>query len=373
MADAAPGPVEMKTNRWRASGRRPPAILLVPAVIVAAFSLLPVCYLLYREGVNVDRLRRLLKSPTTGPLIEHSVLLMVCVTVCCIALGVALAMLVARTDLPGRRIWTVLFTLPLGIPAFVTTYTWVAAGYRYAPQSSFIYGLRGSVIILTLSLFPYVYLPTVAALRGLDSSQEEAARALGRGPLAAFFAVTAPQLNRAVSSGALIIALHMLAEFGALELLRYRTLTTAIVQRATVLGSPEAARALSLVLTVVALLVLGADQLLLRRRLAPIRTGGGVPRPPTPWRLGILTPLFLLIAMLIVALSLGVPLFFMADGLRRSSPARRPASVGANWSIQPSTRRNTPPKPPRSSRSRPCPSVCWRFATPALRRGSSNG
>ena len=334
MTEAQSIGTRIKSRRWRTSDRRPPAVLFVPAVIIAALSLLPVCYLLYREGVNFDRLRRLLKSPTTGPLIEHSALLVVCVTSASVVLGVALAMLVARTDLPGRRIWTVLFTLPLGIPAFVTSYTWVAAGYRYAPKSTFIYGLRGSVIILTLSLFPYVYLPTVAALRGLDASQEEAARALGRGPLGAFFAVTAPQLQRAVSGGALIIALHMLAEYGALELLRYRTLTTAIVQRATVLGSPEAARALSLVLTVVALVVLAADQLILRRRLAPIRTGGGVPRPAAPWRLGMMTPVALLVSALLVALSLGAPLFFMVDGLRSSAIDWRPLIDAASYTAQ---------------------------------------
>lgn len=278
-------------------------------------SLLPVGYLLYREGVDLARLRRLLKSPTTGPLIEHSLLLMASVTLSCIVLGVALAMLVARTDLPGRRVWMVLFTLPLGIPAFVTTYAWVAAGYRFAPRSTFIYGLRGSAIILTLSLFPYVYLPVVAALRGLDAGHEEAARSLRRGPIGAFFAVAAPQLRPAISGGALIIALHMLAEYGALELLRYRTLTTAIVQRATVLGSPEAARALSLVLTAVALAVLAADQWLVRRRIAPVRTGGGVPRQPAPWRLGRATPLALLVSASVVGLSLGVPLFVMGDGL----------------------------------------------------------
>lgn len=294
----------------------PPAVLVIPAVLVALLSLAPVAYLLLREGLSLRQLVHELSSPSTGTLVTHTVLLVIGVTLTCIFLGVALAVLVVRTDLPARRLWTVLFALPLGIPAFVTSYTWVAAGYRFVPQSTFMYGLRGAVIVLSLALYPYVYLSVVAALRGLDPAQEEAARSLGSSPFSAFVRVTLPQLRTAIAGGALIIALHMLAEFGALELLRYQTLTTAIVQRVTVLSAPEAARTLSTVLAVGALLLLAGDRLL-RGRPQPARTGGGVPRPPAPWRLGYVTPVWLGVCLLVVAFSLGVPLFSMVSGLAR--------------------------------------------------------
>lgn len=305
----------VKAQSWRSSGRRPPALLLFLAIAIATISLLPVAYLLIREGLNFERLQRLLGSPTTIPLIRNTVQLAFWVTLSSVVLGVSLAVLVVCTDLPGRRIWMVLFTLPLGIPAFVSTYTWVAAGYELAPRSTFIYGLRGAVLILTLSLFPYVYLPTVAALRGLDASQEGVARALGRRPLMAFVEVTLPQLRRAISSGALIIALHMLAEYGALELLRYRTLTTAIVQRATVLGSLDSARALSIVLTLGALFLLIGDQLLFRNSASPTRVGSGVNQTRVPWNLGKSMPFFVMLAASFIVLSLGVPLYAMIKGL----------------------------------------------------------
>lgn len=302
-----------KVRRW-SSERRSPALLLALASAVAIISLLPVAYLLIREGLDPARLQRLLSSPTTAPLIQNTIQLAFWVTLSSVVVGVLLAVLVTCTDLPGRRVWMVLFTLPLGVPAFVSTYTWVAAGYEWAPQSTFIYGLRGSVLILTLSLYPYVYLPTVAALRGLDASQESVARALGRGPVSAFLEVTLPQLRRAISGGALVIALHMLAEYGALELLRYRTLTTAIVQRATVLGSLDSARALSIVLTFGALILLAGDYLLFRSATTPVRIGGGVAQTRVPWRLGPWTPLMLLAAVTVVVVSLGVPLYGMGKG-----------------------------------------------------------
>jgi iron(III) transport system permease protein len=256
----------------------------------------------------------MLDSPTTLPLIRNTIALVFWVTLGTVVVGVLLATLVACTDLPGKRFWMVAFTLPLGVPAFVSSYTWVAAGYEFFPRSTFIYGLRGATIVLVLSLYPYVYLPAVAALREMDASQEWVARALGRGPLQAYVEVTLPRLRRAVSGGALIVALHMLAEFGALELLRYRTLTTAIMQRATVLGSPDSARALSIVLALAALLLLAGDLLIFKSASTPVRVGGGVAQERIPWRLGRWSALLLAASTLVVAVSLGVPLYGMIKG-----------------------------------------------------------
>lgn len=288
--------------------------MLLPASAVAVVSLLPVAYLLIREGLDPARLARLLATPSTGELVRNTALLALSVTLACVVVGVGLAVLVTCTDLPARRVWMVLFTLPLGVPAFVATYTWVAAGYEWAPHSTLLYGLGGATLVLTLSLYPYVYLPTVAALRGLDATQEGVARALGRGPALAFIEVTLPQLRRAISGGALIVALHMLAEFGALELLRFRTLTTAIVQRATVLGSLDSARALSIVLTFAALILLAGDAWLFRHALAPVRVGGGVAQARAPWRLGRWAPLCLALGTVVVGVALGVPLYGMLRG-----------------------------------------------------------
>ena len=301
-------------QRWRSSLRRPPALLVVLAAVVASLSLLPVAYLLVREGIHPGRLLDMLDSPTTMPLIRNTIQLVVWVTLGTVVVGVLLAVLVTCTDLPWRRFWMVIFTLPLGVPAFVSSYTWVAAGYEFFPRSTFIYGLRGAVIVLVLSLYPYVYLPTVAALRDLDASQEWVARALGRGPIQAFIEVTLPRLRRAISGGALIVALHMLAEFGALELLRYRTLTTAIMQRATILGSPESARALSIVLALAALLLLAGDLFLFKSTSTPVRVGGGVAQERVPWRLGRWSSLLVVASALVVVVSLGVPLYGMVKG-----------------------------------------------------------
>lgn len=303
-----------ETRGRRRSVRRAPAGLAFLALLVGALSLTPVAYLVLRDGFGVQLLVRELSSPSTLPLLSHTVQLAVTVTTLSIVIGTGAAILVVRTDLPWRRFWTVTLTLPLGVPTFVGAYTWVAASLRYLPESRLLFGLGGATLVLTLTLYPFVFLPVVAALRGLDPAQEEAARSLGDGPVRAFIRVTVPQLRPAVAGGGLIIALHMLAEYGALELLSFKTLTTAIVQRVTVLGSPESARSLALVLVAVAVLFLLVDRLV-RGRPQPERLGRGTVRPPAAWRLGRARIPWLLACALLGLLALGVPLYITAVGL----------------------------------------------------------
>lgn len=293
-----------------------PAFLVFISSAIVLFSLLPVLYLVAREGLNFDTVRRFLHSPSTRTLTIDTIALVIGVTVLTTTIGVVLATLVSRTDLPARRFWTVMFTLPLGVPAFVSSYTWVALSFEYAPRSRALYSYPGVVLVLSLSLYPYVYLPTVAALRGLDASHESVARSLGRSRFGAYLHIALPLLRRPISGGALIIALHVVAEYGAIQLLRYQTLTTSIVQRALYLGAADAARALSLVLLLLALVILSADYLLLRAAVTPIRVGSGVAAPMTLWRLGYWRLPLVVLSVAFCALSLGAPLFGMIRGMR---------------------------------------------------------
>lgn len=309
----APSPItESRPARRRTA--RIPRRLAAAGILVAAISISPVLYLLIRDGFSISRILAELDNPSTARLVTNTIQLVAGVGIVTSVLGVGTAMLVARTDLPFRRLWTVLFTLPLGVPTFVSAYTWVALSFRHAPRSTLIYGLKGPVIILSLGLFPYVYLPVLAALRGLDPSQEEIARSLGQGRFSTFLRITLPQLRPAIAGGMLIVALHILAEFGALQLLRYQTFTTAIVRRATELGSPQAARSLSVVLATGALLLLLLDRIV-RGRPSPTRTGGGSARPAELWKLGRSRMLWFGGAATLSLLSLGVPLYVAVQGM----------------------------------------------------------
>jgi iron(III) transport system permease protein len=84
------------------------------------------------------------------------------------------------------------------------------------------------VLVMTLAVYPLVYLPVAASLRNADPGQEEVARSLGLGRAATFWRVTLRQARGAILGGCLLVALVMLAEYGAFEIPGYQTFTTEI-------------------------------------------------------------------------------------------------------------------------------------------------
>ena len=123
-------------------------------------------------SVGWTRAYELVVRPRVGELLVNTVALVVVTVPLCVVIGVGVAWLVERTDLPGRAFWRPLFVAPLAIPAFVNSYAWVGV----IPS---LHGLWAGVLITTLSYFPFMYLPVAATLRRLDPAVEESARALG--------------------------------------------------------------------------------------------------------------------------------------------------------------------------------------------------
>ena len=287
-------------------------------VLVAATSLLPLAYVVVSSaqlppGEAADFLFR----PRVGELIWNTVRLLVGGVALSVFIGVACAWLVVRTDLPGGNLWHGVLAAPLAVPAFVNGYGWVST--THAVQS-----YAGAVLVVSLSYYPLVYLPTVAALRRLDSGLEDVAAALGHRPLATFFRVVLPTISPAVLGGALLVGLHLLGEYGALQILNYPTLTTGIlaVYRTTFNG--PAATLLALVLVVFCLLLLGLE-LLARGHRRRARVGAGVSQTATRFHLGGRAwPVVAGLAGLAV-LALGVPLASLARWLLRGTSTTFPA------------------------------------------------
>jgi iron(III) transport system permease protein len=178
---------------------------------------------------------------------------------------------------------------------------------------------------VTLSYYPFVYLPVVTALRGLDPALEESARALGSGAWATVARVVLPQLAPALLGGMLLVALHLLAEFGALQMLRFPTFTTAIYDQYRSTFNGHAANLLASVLVSGCLLLLLLELVARGRgRARYARVGAGAARPARPARLGLWTPLALLALASLVTLALGVPLWSLIHWLRVGASTRFP-------------------------------------------------
>lgn len=210
-----------------------------------------------------------------GPATLRTLALALLVAIGAVGIGVPMAVLAVRTDLPLRRTVLVLGALPLVIPSYVGALALLGAlGPRgllaQALEPVGVYrlptvdGLLGSTIVLVLFTYPYVLLLTASALRRVDPSLEQAARGMGRGSLETFLRITLPQIRSAVIAGALLAALYAMSDFGVVSLLRCTTLTREAFLRYDALYDPAGAAAVGLVLAVLALLMVGAEQWTLR-------------------------------------------------------------------------------------------------------------
>jgi iron(III) transport system permease protein len=294
--------------------RRSPVTVLL-ATAVAALALLPVGHIAVAAvDVGWSGVGQLVLRPRVAELLGNTVRLVAGTVAVCTVLGIGAAWLVERTALPGRRVWHVLLVAPLALPAFVTASAWI----------SLLPGLDtygGALLVVSLSYFPFVYLPAVAAFRGLDPALEETARGLGLSTWAVFRRVQLPQLRVAVLGGALLVALHVLAEFGALAMLRYPTFTTAVYDQYRATFNGPAATMLAGVLVLLCLVLLVAE-IRLRGARGYARTGSGAARTLRPVRLGRLTGPALLAPATVVGLALLVPLAALGSWFARGTSAR---------------------------------------------------
>jgi iron(III) transport system permease protein len=283
--------------RRRTRVRRP---LLVLAMAVAGALLLPFAFLCWQAAsVGWSNLSSLLFRGLTRTLLWNTVRLLVVVTALSALIGTATAWCVERTNLPGRRLVAVLLVLPLAVPDFVIGYGWITVWHG-------VEGFWGAVLVMTAGLYPLVYLPVAASLRSGGTGLEEVARSLGMGRVATFCRVTLAEARVALLGGCLLVALGMLAEYGAFEMLGYHTFTTEIYTELQVGFDSPAACALSLVLVVLCLILL-TGEVFARGRAGrdrpPARVAAGSGRA----RLGRGTLPALAGCLAVVVTALGVP------------------------------------------------------------------
>jgi iron(III) transport system permease protein len=229
---------------------RPSKLTFGLSILVATALALPLVFLLIEASdAGAGGVWHLIWRSLTAQLLWNTIRLTVVVTLLCAVVGTLAAYGVERTDLPGRHLWAVLVVIPFAIPDFVVSFGWNSL-------FTWVTGFRGAVLVMTFAVYPLVYLPVAASLRGADPAQEELARSLGASRLATFFRITLGQARRAILGGCLLVALVMLAEYGAFEILGYQTFTTEIFSEFNDGFDTNSACALSLVLVLLTLVVL---------------------------------------------------------------------------------------------------------------------
>ena len=265
--------------------RRPSAALVGVGGLVAVTMALPLAHLTLR-ALEADDALATLGDPRLVRAVLATLLLGATVTVAAVLLGLGLAWLLERTDLPGRRVLGALAGLPLVVPTYVAA---VAFKDAFGPRGLVtsvpgVVGFFGAAAALTLSTYPYVLLLARASLAGADPALEEAARSLGDRRAHVLRRVTLPQVRPALAAGGLLVFLYVLSDFGAVTILRYETVTLRIFTEYRTSFDRAPAALMGIVLVLMTLAAIGVERVA-RGRTSPTRVVAG-PRPPERRRLG---------------------------------------------------------------------------------------
>lgn len=259
--------------------------------------LLPLAYLVIRASEAGSDAIAILTSYRTLEVFVNTVLLTFAVTALSAIVAVISALLTVKTDLPGRRLWSVFLAMPLAIPSFVGSFAIIAT---FAPRGSLlqnllaplgieslpsIYGWPGAVLALTLFTYPYVYLTTRTALQGIDPAIEEVSRSLGHNIRSTLRRVTLPHLSPSIAAGSLLVAFYTLSDFGTPALMQFDSFTRIIFVEYELAFDRHSAAILSLLLISLVFVILYLEHRA-RSKAYYYSTGLGTKRQPSIMNLG---------------------------------------------------------------------------------------
>lgn len=159
--------------------------------------------------------------------------------------GTGTAWMIARYRFPLSNVLEWVLLLPLAIPAYVGAYALVDLLEYAGPVQTFMRGVFGwhdardywfpqirslgaAIVVLSASLFPYVYLLARSAFREQSGSSEEVAMSLGAGAVSRFWRVGLPLGRPAIAAGIAIVMMETVNDFGTVDFFAVQTLTTGI-------------------------------------------------------------------------------------------------------------------------------------------------
>tara|TARA_R110002049_G_scaffold143105_3_gene305080 strand:+ start:711 stop:2315 length:1605 start_codon:yes stop_codon:yes gene_type:complete len=235
---------------WRAGLIVTALILSVPTLVIVASLFQPYSDIWLH-----------LRTTVLSDYILNSLILMLGVGTGTFVLGVTAAWLTAFCDFPGRRFFDWALLLPMAMPAYIIAYTYTslldfAGPVQSALRENFgwsygdywfpeIRSLGGAICMLSLVLYPYVYLLVRVAFREQSTAVLEASRSLGRGAWSTLFTVTLPLARPAIAAGVSLALMETLADFGTVDYFGVSTFTTGIFRIWYGLGELTAAAQLA--------------------------------------------------------------------------------------------------------------------------------
>lgn len=250
----------------------------IGAILVGALIMLPILAVLTQTMNPSGRTWSHLASTVLPTYISNSLFLVLLTVGLALLIGVTTGWLIAAYEFRGRKWLQWALMLPMTMPGYVIAYVYydrlaypgpIQSGLRemfgwgrhdyWFPQ---IASLPGAAVLLALVLYPYVYLLSRASFGSQSLHLMDAARALGHSPRSAFFNVALPMARPGIVAGATFVGMETLADYGTVQHLGVRTLTSGIFRTWFARGEPIAAAQIAALLVGIVALILILERIL---------------------------------------------------------------------------------------------------------------
>ena len=226
-------------------------------LIIAALVALPVLAVVSRVFVPTDGVWQHLVETVLAEYVLNTIRLIAAVGAGTLVIGVGTAWLVTMCRFPGSRILEWALLLPMAVPAYVMAYVYTdllqfVGPIQTALREAFhwtrhdywfpdVRTLEGAAAMMTLVLYPYVYLLSRAAFLEQSVCVLEVSHTLGRGPWRSFFTVALPLARPGIVAGLALVLMEVLADFGTVQYFAVNTFVTGIYRTWFAMGQPVAA------------------------------------------------------------------------------------------------------------------------------------
>ncbi|PQJ23388.1 iron ABC transporter permease [Tenacibaculum sp. SG-28] len=247
--------IKRDTNKW--------SILLLAIVLFISIPILTIAFGIFEgPGETWEHI----VSNLLPNYITNTFYLILGTSLLTLLFGVSAAWIVSRYTVPYGKVIEWLLIVPLAIPSYITAYAYAGIfdygsfittflGYKVDVMNSW-----GLVFVLSISLYPYIYVASRAFFTSQSNNLMEASKLLGAGEVKTFFTIILPIARPAFVGGLLLVLMEVLNDYGAAKYYGVTTFTTGIFRSWFSLEEPETAIYLSAILVGIILVLITIEK-----------------------------------------------------------------------------------------------------------------
>ena len=268
----------------------------ISSLVIALLISLPILAVLYLAFFPEENAWPHLLNTVLPSYLTNTIILMSGVGVLTLAIGTGSAWLVATYDFPGKRWLSWALLLPFAMPAYVIAYTYtdlleyagliqtsLRAAFDWESSQDYwfpeIRSMGGAILMMSLVLYPYIYMLARAAFLEQSISLYRIARSLGSSPLQFFYRVSLPIARPALAVGLALVLMETLNDFGTVDYFAVRTLTAGLYDTWLNMGNLGGAAQIAVLMVIVVMILISLERYSRRQQKQFNSRNPGAPIP----------------------------------------------------------------------------------------------